>query len=406
MNDKSKEVVIIGAVRTPIGTYKGSLKNIKPDQLGSIVIKEVLKKSKFNKDEIDEVIMGQVLTAGGGQNPARQAAIKCGLPKEKPAYLVNQVCGSGLRSIASGFQSMQFRVIENALGLKNDDRIKFSKQKYTAYLSKSESELAEKYENSKSIFDLVESWLERTPFIESEEFNFWQSYKESIKNMLDSDIEIINQNSNLDDNAKAEQIENYKNIYQNYDSLFDSNQYEKLLKSGAKRLSQKASLAALFIMLYRDEPILQAPFKLLTKLIDIDQSLKTPQFYLLWTNLFCNVSAGIGVLGVAKTMMGDIFSTSMPSIVDTAFAATYVSMISVANMSGRFFWASTSDFVGRKNTFNIFFGLGIPLYMSIPYIADMTNSTDSIAPLILFYGTTMCIFTMYGGGFATVCFYL
>ena len=57
--------------------------------------------------------------------------------------------------------------------------------------------------------------------------------------MLDSDIEIINQNSNLDDNAKAEQIENYKNIYQNYDSLFDSNQYEKLLKSGAKRLSQK-----------------------------------------------------------------------------------------------------------------------------------------------------------------------
>lgn len=140
--------------------------------------------------------------------------------------------------------------------------------------------------------------------------------------------------------------------------------------------------------------------------VDIDQSLKTPQFYLLWTNLFCNVSAGIGVLGVAKTMMGDIFSTSMPSIVDTAFAATYVSMISVANMSGRFFWASTSDFVGRKNTFNIFFGLGIPLYMSIPYIADMTNSTDSIAPLILFYGTTMCIFTMYGGGFATVCFYL
>ena len=174
---------------------------------------------------------------------------------------------------ASGFQSMQFRVIENALGLKNDDRIKFSKQKYTAYLSESEAVLAENYEDSKSIFDLVESWLERTPFIESEEFNFWQSYKKSIKNMLDNDIEIINQNSNLDDVAKAEQIENYKNIYQNYDSLFDNNQYEKFLKSGAKRLSQKASLAALFIMLYRDEPILQAPFKLLTKLIDIDQSL-------------------------------------------------------------------------------------------------------------------------------------
>ena len=80
MNNKSKEVVIVGAVRTPIGTYKGSLKNMKSDQLGSIVIKEVLKKSKFTKDEIDEVIMGQVLTAGAGQNPARQAAINAGIP--------------------------------------------------------------------------------------------------------------------------------------------------------------------------------------------------------------------------------------------------------------------------------------------------------------------------------------
>ena len=99
MSDKSKEVVIVGAVRTPIGTYKGSLKNIKSDQLGSIVIKEVLKKSKFNKDEIDEVIMGQVLTAGGGQNPARQAAINAGIPISKPSYVVNQVCGSGLRAV-------------------------------------------------------------------------------------------------------------------------------------------------------------------------------------------------------------------------------------------------------------------------------------------------------------------
>jgi len=174
---------------------------------------------------------------------------------------------------ASGFQSMQFRVIENALGLKNEHRIKFSKQKYTAFLSKDEIKLAEKYETSKSIFDLVEMWLERTPFIESEEFSFWQSYKNAIKKMLDDDIKIIENNSNLDEKSKAEQIDNYKSIYQNYDSLFDKKQYNKLLENGAKRLSQKASLAALFIMLYRDEPILQAPFKLLTKLIDIDQSL-------------------------------------------------------------------------------------------------------------------------------------
>ena len=107
MSNKSKEVVIVNAIRTPIGTYKGSLKNMKSHDLGSIVIKEVLKKSKFDKDEIDEVIMGQVLTAGAGQNPARQAAINAGIPISKPAHIVNQVCGSGLRAVISGYQSIK-----------------------------------------------------------------------------------------------------------------------------------------------------------------------------------------------------------------------------------------------------------------------------------------------------------
>ena len=107
MTNKSQEVVIVSAIRTPIGTYKGSLKTIKSHNLGSIVIKEVLKSSKFNKDEIDEVIMGQVLTAGAGQNPARQAAINAGIPISKPAHIVNQVCGSGLRAVISGYQSIK-----------------------------------------------------------------------------------------------------------------------------------------------------------------------------------------------------------------------------------------------------------------------------------------------------------
>ena len=104
MGNKSQEVVIIGAVRTPIGTFKGSLKNLRSDQLGSIVIQELLKRSNINKDEIDETIIGQVLTAGNGQNPARQAAINAGIPISKPAYMVNQVCGSGLRAVISGYQ--------------------------------------------------------------------------------------------------------------------------------------------------------------------------------------------------------------------------------------------------------------------------------------------------------------
>ena len=104
---KKDEVVITSAVRTAVGSLGKSLKNIAGEELGSIVISEAIKKSKINTSEIDEVIMGQVLTGGAGQNPARQAAVRSEIPIEKPAYIVNQVCGSGLRSIASGFQSIR-----------------------------------------------------------------------------------------------------------------------------------------------------------------------------------------------------------------------------------------------------------------------------------------------------------
>ena len=109
------EVVIVEAIRTPIGAYKGSLKELSADKLGSIVIREILRKSKLDKDDIDEVIMGQVLTAGGGQNPARQAAINAGINISKPAHLVNQVCGSGLRAVISGYQSIKLGEAKNVI---------------------------------------------------------------------------------------------------------------------------------------------------------------------------------------------------------------------------------------------------------------------------------------------------
>jgi len=140
--------------------------------------------------------------------------------------------------------------------------------------------------------------------------------------------------------------------------------------------------------------------------VHIDQALKTPQFYFLWIVLCFNVTAGIGVLGVAKTMMNEIFSSALPMVVNGAFAATYVLMISVFNMVGRFFWASTSDYIGRKNTYYIFFTLGILLYLSIPYTASAMSINPSIILLIYFYAATMIIFTMYGGGFATIPAYL
>ena len=137
-----------------------------------------------------------------------------------------------------------------------------------------------------------------------------------------------------------------------------------------------------------------------TQHVHINQALKTPQFYLLWIVLCFNVSAGIGVLGAAKTLIRDVFDVS------AAFAVTYGTMISVFNMVGRFFWASMSDYLGRKNTYYTFFILGILLYGSIPIIAEQWAVNPATTWLVLFYAATMIIFTMYGGGFATIPAYL
>ena len=107
MVKKPNDVVITAALRTPIGTYKGSLKGLSADKLGTIAIKEAIYKSKLKTKDIDEVIMGHVLTSGSGQNPARQASIHAGIPVTTPAHIVNQVCGSGLRSVVSGYQSIK-----------------------------------------------------------------------------------------------------------------------------------------------------------------------------------------------------------------------------------------------------------------------------------------------------------
>ncbi|MDA7750203.1 acetyl-CoA C-acetyltransferase [Candidatus Pelagibacter sp.] len=109
MSKKSNDVVITAALRTPIGTYKGSLKGLSADKLGALAIKEAVYKSKLKSDDIDEVIMGHVLTSGLGQNPARQASIHAGIPVSKPAHIINQVCGSGLRSVISGYQSIKLQ---------------------------------------------------------------------------------------------------------------------------------------------------------------------------------------------------------------------------------------------------------------------------------------------------------
>ena len=109
MTKELSDVVITSALRTPIGTYRGSLKELNADKLGSICIKEVVKNSKLKADDIEQVVMGQVLTSATGQNPARQASVNAGIPVSKPAHIVNQLCGSGLRAVASAYQSVKLK---------------------------------------------------------------------------------------------------------------------------------------------------------------------------------------------------------------------------------------------------------------------------------------------------------
>jgi len=102
----NKNIVITSAVRTAIGTFRGSLKDMQASDLGALTTKAAMEKSNLNPNDVDELIMGQVLTGATGQNPARQAAVQAGIPNEKTAYVINQVCGSGLRSVVAGYQAI------------------------------------------------------------------------------------------------------------------------------------------------------------------------------------------------------------------------------------------------------------------------------------------------------------
>ncbi|MBN9010895.1 MAG: acetyl-CoA C-acetyltransferase, partial [Rhizobiales bacterium] len=103
----ANDIVIASAARTAVGAFNGAFANTPAHQLGATVIAEVVKRAGVAPEEVDEVILGQVLTAGEGQNPARQAAIRAGLPKETTAFALNQLCGSGLRAVALGLQQIK-----------------------------------------------------------------------------------------------------------------------------------------------------------------------------------------------------------------------------------------------------------------------------------------------------------
>jgi len=167
---------------------------------------------------------------------------------------------------ASGFQSLQFRLIEAKLGLRADHRPPSSSQTRAA-LHAAEAE--------PSLFALVERWLARTPFLETPGFAFWTSYGQAVDAMLAGDRQTIESNPTLSDEDKGRELAALDRTTVSFAAVLDEATHEKLVSEGHRRLSWRATKAALFIHLYRDQPILHLPFQFLTTLVDVDELLAT-----------------------------------------------------------------------------------------------------------------------------------
>lgn len=176
---------------------------------------------------------------------------------------------------ASGFQSLQFRMVEATLGIKAHHRMEVEKQFFTSRLKPEDRKILEDAENNISVFELIESWLERMPFSEFDGYDFWSEYSNAVANMLKSDREIISTNPILDDRSRAMELKNLDITKETFDTLLDSRLYAKSQEAGKVRLSQKAMLSAVFIYQYRDYPALQMPFRILNSLVEIDEKFTT-----------------------------------------------------------------------------------------------------------------------------------
>ncbi|MCW8879316.1 MAG: tryptophan 2,3-dioxygenase [Kangiellaceae bacterium] len=172
---------------------------------------------------------------------------------------------------ASGFQSIQFKEIEILLGLKMKYRIGFDIKSFYNRLNDKDREHLMEMESQPSLFDQLEAWLERMPFLEKENFSFVEAYKTAVDSMLSNDLEIIQKVDYLSDGDRDFQIKDLEKTRQQFDALFDKDTFDKLTEEGHFRMSQRAMLGAVFIHLYRDEPAFQQPYQLLAKLVDIDE---------------------------------------------------------------------------------------------------------------------------------------
>jgi tryptophan 2,3-dioxygenase len=176
---------------------------------------------------------------------------------------------------ASGFQSAQFRVVENKLGLRPGDRLKLSGAPYTSRFTEEDLAVVAASESEPSVFDLVERWLERTPFLDHEDFSFWDAFQMAVRSRLEADRDVVEANPRLSEEEKTTQLTEFESTMDQYEALFDPAKHAEQQAAGKRRLSHRAFQAALFITLYRDQPALQEPHRLLELLMDIDEGFTT-----------------------------------------------------------------------------------------------------------------------------------
>jgi tryptophan 2,3-dioxygenase len=173
---------------------------------------------------------------------------------------------------ASGFQSVQFRLIENKLGLDTGHRLKIKGMPYTSVLSAAHAEALVASEREPSLHDHLERWLRRTPFLSFGGFDFWKAYRQAVAEMLARDRAVVEGHAHLDAGARAAAVAEFEATAASFEAVFDANKWAELVRAGKRRLSHRAFLAALLINLYRNEPIFQLPFRFLTTLVDIDEA--------------------------------------------------------------------------------------------------------------------------------------
>lgn len=172
---------------------------------------------------------------------------------------------------ASGFQSAQFRIVENKLGMRREDRLLLAGAPYTSRFSSSDLETVEETEANPSLFDMVERWLERTPFLESGGFQFREAFQEAVRSRLEADRDVVATNPNLTEGERTAQLEDFTQTMEQYEALFDEEKHREQQRAGRRRLSHRAFQAALFINMYRDQPALHEPYQILASLMDIDE---------------------------------------------------------------------------------------------------------------------------------------